>query len=497
MGETEAYTKIKLRTIEDVLVAGGPAFDLVHLLAELLENATQFSPPETPVELHAIRLEDSSYQITIIDRGVGMDDDKVEIANELVSNPPEINLAIGRSIGFIVVGRLADRLGATVEIAHTPGSGVTATVIVPANVVIDAPSPSTPASSLPAPGPSQAGTSPTPSDQPHPATARTAPKPKTKPTPKDEPTPASAAGGDPVRPRVTEDSSNALAKLLGISDNIDELGDSDQWQAPTVDGGKANPLKSRSTPDPVPPSLGGDPGASADDQVEPSPESSAEATGGDSPAQPKRTSRAKRSKSGRSKRRSRPVRSLDEALPSGVAFDSGIEGLLIKASESSEADSTSSIEDLRPVEEETAPDEAPTADATTDEASSSDTPTGDTTGDETTSDEATSDEASSSETAASEDAWVPPTVSGSAETNLTRREKGASKLPSSNGPRVKASSRKPEEIRSMITRYRDGLKGSADDTTDDASESNRETQAEDASPAESPETPSPEPGKEG
>ena len=96
MGETEAYTKIKLPTIDEVLMAGASAFDLVHLVAELLENATQFS------------------------------------------DPPDINLSIDRSIGFIVIGRLARRLRATVDIAPTPGSGVTATV-VPSSLIVDGP----------------------------------------------------------------------------------------------------------------------------------------------------------------------------------------------------------------------------------------------------------------------------------------------------------------------------------------------------------------------
>jgi signal transduction histidine kinase len=481
MGETEAYTKIKLRTIEDVLIAGGPAFDLVHLLAELLENATQFSPPETPVELHAVRREDRSYQITIIDRGVGMDDDRMEAANELVSNPPEINLAIGRSIGFIVVGRLADRLGASVDIAQTPGSGVTATIVVPATVVLDAPAPTALAPPPPATAPrsDRAEPTPAPSSSPSPARDRTTPEPD------DEPEPTSRSGSAPERPRVTEDSSNALAKLLGISDDIADLEESSRWSAPSVGGGKANPLKSRATPPPVPPSLAGSAGTAGDtpDKTSDQPTGDETAEDDEAPTRPKRASRARRSKPRPSKRRSRPVRTLDEALPSGVAFDSGVEGLLAEPDETTGARSRPSIEDLRPSEEATSPD---TTDATDQAPSRSTTP-----------EEATT----------SEETWVPPTVSESADSKLTRREKGASAVPSSKGPRVKASSRKPEEIRSMITRYRDGLKGSDGDTddgdTDDGDTGDRPSASGDPAPAgddsqaEKTERPSPESGKEG
>ncbi|MCP4224484.1 MAG: hypothetical protein GY773_14180 [Actinomycetia bacterium] len=444
MGETEAYTKINLRTIENVMIAGGPAFDLVHLLAEVLENATQFSPPETPVELHAIRLEDNRYQITVIDRGVGMDSDKIVSANELVSNPPDINLAVGRSIGFIVIGRLADRLGATVEIAKTPGSGVTATILVPANMVFEVPGDS----AISEAGQTTSHEPSAPQGQAPPLTTPTGPAetwPPPSPAPQTSPEPVlePAAENDQVRPRVTEDSSNALAKLLGISDNITELESSSDWEAPTVDGDKANPLTSRSTPKPmqIPPSLAGK--APAADREPAEPESQDDDVAASRPSiQPRRTPQPKPPVSGRPKHGAQPSRSLDEALPTGAAFDSGVEGLLATARDGSE-----SVEAKPPVEETTSN---------------------------------------------AEGTWVPPTVTGTTDAALSRREKGASDIPTSNGPRARASTRKPEEIRSMITRYRDGLKGSVDKSVDGAAES----AATEATGPEPIETASPEPGKE-
>ncbi|MDH4076370.1 MAG: ATP-binding protein, partial [Acidimicrobiia bacterium] len=82
MGETEDYRNIRLRTVDEVKLAGGPAFELAHLLAELLENATQFSPPESPVEIHAVNLGAEGYQVTVIDRGVGMDERHMDEAND-------------------------------------------------------------------------------------------------------------------------------------------------------------------------------------------------------------------------------------------------------------------------------------------------------------------------------------------------------------------------------------------------------------------------------
>ena len=130
MGEIENYQHIELTSVEPGQVTSAAAVDLAHMAAELMENATQFSPPEAPVEVSG-RLDGERYVVSIVDHGMGMPDDQRRAANEVLSNPPELGLAMGRSLGFVVIGRLAQRLGASVDLSETPNSGITATIAVP------------------------------------------------------------------------------------------------------------------------------------------------------------------------------------------------------------------------------------------------------------------------------------------------------------------------------------------------------------------------------
>jgi signal transduction histidine kinase len=89
-----------------VLLAGHATSDVVHLLAELIENATTFSPPDTPVRV-AAEPTATGYPIEIEDRGLGMSEDELASANERLGNPPEIDFALSRMLGFFVVGDMA------------------------------------------------------------------------------------------------------------------------------------------------------------------------------------------------------------------------------------------------------------------------------------------------------------------------------------------------------------------------------------------------------
>jgi signal transduction histidine kinase len=137
LGEVEDYTRIDLLTLDDVLVKSGGALDVAHLLSELMENATHFSPPDTRVEIVGHRTRSEGYVVSVTDHGIGMTPDQMADANELLANPPLVGLAMSRSLGFIVIGRLASRVGVSVRLIPSPTGGVTAIVSLPATVVED------------------------------------------------------------------------------------------------------------------------------------------------------------------------------------------------------------------------------------------------------------------------------------------------------------------------------------------------------------------------
>jgi signal transduction histidine kinase len=136
LGEIEDYRHVELTGIQPGQVAAGVAVDLSHLLSELMENATHFSPPDTPVAVEGGRRGDGSYIVAITDHGIGMNDQQLADANTVLQHPPELGLELSRSLGFLVMGRLAQRLGVTVSLAATPGGGVTATVTVPGQLLV-------------------------------------------------------------------------------------------------------------------------------------------------------------------------------------------------------------------------------------------------------------------------------------------------------------------------------------------------------------------------
>ena len=135
IGEVEDFTRIHLLSLDETTVGGNAAVDLAHLLSELMENATQFSPPDSVVEVLGARTPDGGYAVTVADRGIGMSPDQLAEANALLESPPPVGLALSRSLGFIVVGRLARRLQVSVRLAASPAGGITALLQLPASVL--------------------------------------------------------------------------------------------------------------------------------------------------------------------------------------------------------------------------------------------------------------------------------------------------------------------------------------------------------------------------
>ena len=133
IGEVEHFSRITLLALDEATVAGNVAVDLAHLMSELMENATQFSPPETSVEIVGHLTREGTYVLSVSDQGIGMSAEQMNDANRVMASPPVLGLALSRSLGFTVIGRLAQRFGITVRMMSSPAGGASALVTVPGN----------------------------------------------------------------------------------------------------------------------------------------------------------------------------------------------------------------------------------------------------------------------------------------------------------------------------------------------------------------------------
>ncbi|HEU5156557.1 MAG TPA: nitrate- and nitrite sensing domain-containing protein [Streptosporangiaceae bacterium] len=136
LSEVEQYERVGLRVQGDVSVIGPVVNDLVHLVAELVENATVFSPEHTRVTVSGHLLSGGGAMLQITDNGVGMAPDELEAVNWRLANPPIIDASAARRMGLYVVGRLAVRNGIRVELRSALSGGLTAFVLMPARVIV-------------------------------------------------------------------------------------------------------------------------------------------------------------------------------------------------------------------------------------------------------------------------------------------------------------------------------------------------------------------------
>jgi signal transduction histidine kinase len=136
LSEVEQYERITLRIQDEVSVTGRAVNDLVHLVAELVENSTSFSPEHTKVAVSGHLLSGGGAMLQISDSGVGMSPDELEEANWRLANPPTIDVSISRRMGLFVVGRLAQRHGIRVELRAALSGGLTAFVILAPNTIM-------------------------------------------------------------------------------------------------------------------------------------------------------------------------------------------------------------------------------------------------------------------------------------------------------------------------------------------------------------------------
>ncbi|MFH8475402.1 nitrate- and nitrite sensing domain-containing protein [Streptomyces sp. NPDC018000] len=130
--EVESYERIELSGVPETEIHGQSVTDLVHLLAELLENATTFSSPQTKVRVTATRLPDSRVMIEIHDKGIGLTAEDFADINHKLANPPIVDASVSQRMGLFVVGRLADRHGIRVQLRPSgEQAGTTSLVMLP------------------------------------------------------------------------------------------------------------------------------------------------------------------------------------------------------------------------------------------------------------------------------------------------------------------------------------------------------------------------------
>ncbi|WP_309057159.1 nitrate- and nitrite sensing domain-containing protein [Streptomyces sp.] len=138
VAEVEDYERIEVRRLPRLGVGGPAVADLTHLIAELLENATVFSPPHTAVQVLGERVA-NGFTLEIHDRGLGMTPEALLDANLRLAETPEFELSDTDRLGLFVVSRLAQRQNVRVSLQTSPYGGTTAVVFIPAALLTDAP----------------------------------------------------------------------------------------------------------------------------------------------------------------------------------------------------------------------------------------------------------------------------------------------------------------------------------------------------------------------
>ncbi|MEV4082219.1 nitrate- and nitrite sensing domain-containing protein [Nonomuraea fuscirosea] len=136
VAEVEDYTRIAVEAMPVSAIDGTVAADLTHLVAELVENATIYSPPDTIVQVRG-DLVSNGYAIEVEDKGLGLPPADYARVNALLADPPEFDLADSDQLGLFVVAKLAQRHGIRVLLRRSPFGGTTAIVLAPRSIVTE------------------------------------------------------------------------------------------------------------------------------------------------------------------------------------------------------------------------------------------------------------------------------------------------------------------------------------------------------------------------
>ena len=135
VAEVEDYTRIRATSATQASLAGPAVGDVIHMIAELAENATMFSPPNTPVVIHGDTV-GKGFAVEIEDRGLGMSDEQLLRINDVLANPPPFDPSGSDQLGLFVASQLAKRQDIKVSLRPSPYGGTTAIVLIPQNLVV-------------------------------------------------------------------------------------------------------------------------------------------------------------------------------------------------------------------------------------------------------------------------------------------------------------------------------------------------------------------------
>jgi signal transduction histidine kinase len=141
VSEIEQYERITLNVQSGLVITGRAASDVVHLVAELVENATTYSRKDTQVVVTGQLLASGGVLIEVTDEGLGIPEQELAYANWRLDNPPVIDVAVSRRMGLFVVGRLAARHGIKVRLRRAQSGGLSALIWVPETVAETEPAP--------------------------------------------------------------------------------------------------------------------------------------------------------------------------------------------------------------------------------------------------------------------------------------------------------------------------------------------------------------------
>jgi signal transduction histidine kinase len=131
LGEVEDYQRVTIRGVEPATILGSAAADLAHLIAEFMENALTFSPPDQKVEVRGRHNHDGGYSLAVIDAGFGMPAADIAQANRRLSGTESFTIAPSKYLGHYVAGNLAARHGIHLQLDNAPGQGITASIDLP------------------------------------------------------------------------------------------------------------------------------------------------------------------------------------------------------------------------------------------------------------------------------------------------------------------------------------------------------------------------------
>jgi anti-sigma regulatory factor (Ser/Thr protein kinase) len=130
----EDYRRLRLRHFDHAVIAAAATGDVVHILAELMENALSFSPPHATVELYGRALP-TGYTISVVDNGIGMTAEERDFANARLEGGGNLSEAANRHLGLVVAGRLAARQGISVGLHDADAGGIAARLRIPPELI--------------------------------------------------------------------------------------------------------------------------------------------------------------------------------------------------------------------------------------------------------------------------------------------------------------------------------------------------------------------------